>query len=433
ARLSHSVANSYYCTGPYILKCRGAAISVSRNNRKNRIASGLSCIKSLFKKRQYKVIAMRQLAFAYRLIHPAPVWIFSDRTFAAGDNGETLFRYAVGKNDNARKYFLLDEKSPDYDRMKKFGKVLSPNSLKYKLLFLCSDLIISSHADAWVTNALGKKGKYYSDMLRFRFVFLQHGITKDNLSRWLGKRNKNIKCLITAAYEEYRSFIDGQYGYTENEVKLTGLPRYDLLHNNISKRILIMPTWRKNLAGRLIYGTSERAYNEEFRKSGYYYFYNNLINNKILVELLKKKGFTGELFMHPALKNQAVDFDENSTITVHKGDPDYSREFADGALLLTDYSSVAFDFAYLGKPIVYTQFDRETFFEGHTYSEGYFSYENDGFGPVTHSIEDTVSSISEILENDCVNSELYIERRNSFFAFDDRNNCERVYREIINL
>lgn len=49
--------------------------------------------------------------------------------------------------------------------------------------------------------------------------------------------------------------------------------------------------------------------------------------------------------------------------------------------MVTDYSSVAFDFAYMKKSLVYAQFDREAFFEGQTYDEGYFNYETDGFGP----------------------------------------------------
>lgn len=46
--------------------------------------------------------------------------------------------------------------------------------------------------------------------------------------------------------------------------------------------------------------------------------------------------------------------------------------------MITDYSSVAFDFAYMKKSLVYAQFDREAFFEGQTYDEGYFNYETDG-------------------------------------------------------
>ena len=59
----------------------------------------------------------------------------------------------------------------------------------------------------------------------------------------------------------------------------------------------------------------------------------------------------------------------------------YKDIFAQTDLMITDYSSVAFDFAYLRKPIVYSQFDRDSFFNGaHSYTERYFDYERDCFG-----------------------------------------------------
>lgn len=48
---------------------------------------------------------------------------------------------------------------------------------------------------------------------------------------------------------------------------------------------------------------------------------------------------------------------------------------------VTDYSSVAMDVAYLGKPVVYYQFDYERFRTFHL-EEGYFHYEEDAFGPI---------------------------------------------------
>lgn len=53
----------------------------------------------------------------------------------------------------------------------------------------------------------------------------------------------------------------------------------------------------------------------------------------------------------------------------------YRDAFAEGSMMITDYSSVAFEFAYLRKPIVYYQFDKKAFFEKHTYRKGYFDYE----------------------------------------------------------
>ena len=100
---------------------------------------------------------------------------------------------------------------------------------------------------------------------------------------------------------------------------------------------------------------------------------------------------------------------------VNEGLVDYQKEFVEGALLVTDYSSVAFDFAYLKKPVVYSQFDKEEFYKKHTYSEGYFSYENDGFGPVCTDLKSTVKAIVDEINNSCENNEKYLARIEKFY------------------
>ena len=102
-------------------------------------------------------------------------------------------------------------------------------------------------------------------------------------------------------------------------------------------------------------------------------------------------------------------------------------------MMVTDYSSVAFDFAYLKKPIIYAQFDGESFFKNHSYGEGYFSYKEDGFGPITKTVEQTVDEMIYYMKTDCQMKEEYRERINRFFAYTDRNNCRRVYDELLKI
>ena len=71
------------------------------------------------------------------------------------------------------------------------------------------------------------------------------------------------------------------------------------------------------------------------------------------------------------------------------------------ALLITDFSSVFFDFGYMKKPIIYYQFDNELFRSNH-YKEGYFSYERDGFGPVATKENDLISYIKKLIKTICV-------------------------------
>ena len=88
-------------------------------------------------------------------------------------------------------------------------------------------------------------------------------------------------------------------------------------------------------------------------------------------------------------------------------------------------------YAFLKKPVVYSQFDKEQFFSGeHSYTKGYFSYEDNGFGPVCYDIDTTVEEMIKVIENDCANTEKYISRIEEFYEYFDENSCQRVYEAI---
>ena len=92
------------------------------------------------------------------------------------------------------------------------------------------------------------------------------------------------------------------------------------------------------------------------------------------------------------------------------------------------------DFSYLRKPVVYCQFDDVEFMSGgHVYIEGYFDYERDGFGEVCYDEESLIDTLIEYMKNGCKLKDKYRERIDNFFAFNDRNNCQRVYEEILKL
>ena len=103
--------------------------------------------------------------------------------------------------------------------------------------------------------------------------------------------------------------------------------------------------------------------------------------------------------------------------------------FRDASLMVTDYSSVFFDFAYLKKPVLYYQ--NESFDDFH-YGKGYFDYETMAFGEIVHNEDDLVKMIMEYVENDCKMKDKYKSRVDKFFKFNDRNNRKRLYDWIKN-
>lgn|GEM_PF-3113045 len=361
------------------------------------------------------------------------IWLISDRFVLAGDNGEALFRFMTEHEiHHVRPVFVLSKNSVDYQRLCNMGEVIEPKSMKHLILSLHARFLISSHADANIINPFGLTQPVYRDISKFQYVFLQHGVTKEDLSDWLNRYNKNIALFVTAARPEYDSILEYAYHYSDKQVKLTGFPRWDYFMNEPKPRqLVVMPTWRQNLAGATDRNNT-RAYNPEFINSGFFKQWNSLLCHPKLNELLKKYEVTLKFCLHPSSIAQAKDFASSDLVEIASRF-NYHDELCRSIAMITDYSSVAFDFAYLQKPLIYFQFDQETYFSDHSRTEGYFRYNEHGFGPVCETIDGVLCQLDSILENEGRMPETYLERVNSFFWKIDKNNSERVYREILSL
>ena len=197
---------------------------------------------------------------------------------------------------------------------------------------------------------------------------------------------------MTTTQPEYNSIVQNlnKYKLTEKEVVLTGFPRYDSLFSkkvDNSNQILIMPTWRNNIVGTsTAAGANTRTINKNFMETEYAKHWYSLLHSSELKKMIDEHNYEVIFAPHPNIQPYLNQFKVPKYIKCwsgESGDKSIQDLFGESSILITDYSSVAFDMAYLNKAIVYYQFDKESFFSGnHTYQQGYFSYEKDGFGPV---------------------------------------------------
>jgi len=355
--------------------------------------------------------------------------LINDRPNKAGDNGEALFKYIYSKRPDLAKYtyFVIDKKGANYNSLKKIGKVVHLRSVLHKILFLNSKYIYTSHIHRLFYNAFDLNNlKYYSDMFNYKLVWLQHGITLNNVSKSANKLNGKVDKIILSTKDEYNEISQPKYFYNGN-VEITGMARFDFLYNNPQNIITICPTWRRNLTGKVLPNGKHEVL-PNFNQTRYYHNYKKLLTNKKLKDLLTKHNFKLNFVLHPALSGYKKYFDELSNENINilsQREIVYNKVFSESKLLITDYSSVFFDFAYLKKPVIFFQFDQETFFKEH-YSKGYFSYEKDGFGDVLTKSEDVVDKIEFYFKNGFKMEDKYINRVNKTFKYTDKNNCKRI-------
>lgn len=351
------------------------------------------------------------------------IWLFMDRQEFADDNAEHLYKYALKQDDGIEKYFIISKNSKDYERLTELGNIVEYGSKEHKLLACHAKKIISSHPDDDVINPFsGTFERYYNGLFSAKLCFLQHGIILNNISSWLHKYDKFASLVVTSTRQEYQSFFENPYNYSENVVQLLGLPRYDNLKKGCEKnQIVIMPTWRRFLNG----------LNEEgIKKSEYFKKLNSFLNNKDLIEYLKKYDyeiiFKPHLNLYPYLHlfdiNDYIKFDEDTS---------YQDIFNGSKLMITDYSSVAFDFAYMKKPVIYYQAPEDNFH--FDLSESYFKFKEMGFGEVIDNEKELIDLIKKYIRNDCEMDVKYQSRVDDFYEFTDDNNCKRVYNFILGI
>ena len=260
----------YWRTGDRFIRIRNKFIKVTPYTKRLESRYEEEYRAYLEKSKRSYLLKWRML---YRLLKRfyKNVWLISDRPNKAGDNGEHLFRYICQqKPKGIRAYFVIQKSSEDYAKMKNIGRVVDFDSVKFRLLTLFARMVISSQASEYVLNPFGGDYAYMSDLYGYKFVFLQHGITKDDISGWLNRFNKNISIFVTAGEPEYRSILEGDYFYDESVVKLTGFPRFDELTRmgkNVKKKVLIIPTWRKYLSKCVNPKTDTSVYYDKFKES----------------------------------------------------------------------------------------------------------------------------------------------------------------------
>ena len=423
ARMSE--LSNYSICGNYFLKFNDNDFYISRYNYFKMIKSEIPILLRVLKRKESYYTSILFFRFVYLLLYPfyrkKRIWLFMDRQENADDNAEHLYKYAVTQKDNIKKYFTVSDEFGDFTRLSNLPNVLEFYSIKQRLVYLFAEKIISSHPDENILNPfMGKNVKSYSGLINSDKIFLQHGVTKDNVSSWLHKSDKNLKLITTVSDAERKSFLDPGYNYDENIIQTLGFPRFDNLKTNekTKRQILIAPSWRTDLHNMTI---------KYIMDSDYFKTINSLINNKTLISIAEKYDYNIIFKPHPMVYGYVDLFETNEYVTIDEKTT-YQELFKDSDLLITDYSSIAFDFSYMKKPIIYYQHD-----DDYNFKEGYFKYKTMGFGEVITNENKLIAKIEEYLKNDCKMEEIYTKRVNSFYKYNDKNNCKRVYNATLNL
>lgn len=351
------------------------------------------------------------------------IWLIGERKDEAKDNGYHLFKYIRENHPETEIYYAIDRNSQDINKLKKYKNIIFYDSFKHYLYYVLATKLICAHQSSTVPSSpvFWKLSEY--KFMKKKKIYIKHGIIKEKIKSHMYDNTK-FDMIVCGAKPEY-DFVKSELGYPEKNVKYLGLCRFDNLHDfKVKNQILVMPTWRAWFGS-----TWGNESDDDFLQSDYFKNYESLITNKELEGYLEENNMELIFYPHYEMQRYLKYFKTNSgkIIIADSKQYDVQELLKESKILITDYSSVAFDFAYMKKPVIYYQFDKEEYDSKH-YAKGYFEYERDGFGPVIYNCHELLNELCKI---DKKNS--FIKRVNKFFKIYDSENCNRTYLEISNL
>ncbi len=351
-------------------------------------------------------------------------WAICERKDEARDNGYHLFRYISTKHPEIKCIYAISSKCEDYKKVRSLGETVKFGSIKHWIVYFTARWLISSqsfHPNGYVCTFIERIGLYSPD-----HVFLQHGITKDK-AEFLLAENRRARFFIAGAKPEY-DFMDEEFGYPKGTMRYTGFARFDALHNyhTAPNRILVMPTWRKWLK------LKSEEHKDATSASGlneYRSYWKNVFTSKKLQEIIKEYDLDIIFYPHPNMVGM-LDLKsivgENITIADTKK-CDLQELMKSSEMIITDYSSVFFDMAYMKKPIIFYQFDEKKYRKYH-YQQGWFDYHNTALGAFCSTHQQVIDELEGIVKSGYRVSDEFINEHKQIFPLYDTKNCERIFK-----
>jgi len=352
---------------------------------------------------------------------------FYNNPFCNDINAYLLFEYYI-KNNETNAYYVINVQSELYQMLLKKNQTnnlipIHVHDNLYEAIYpylLDSKIIVNSFIYMDLQ-------KVVSRVNYLKYLFITHAIgyfkTKvisvqfDNLR----KDKRNIIISSPFEYEKYKNKLK----YSDSYMHKAGLPRYDRLNSiqrNISenKCILISFTYRK--------------YNKDvYKKSLYKKNLETLLNDTSMVSFLKSQNIDIIYIQHHYDFLRKRPFNQSNFQYIKYRNQSFLSHYVEQcSLLITDFSTLCFDFMFLNKPVLFYLID---FKDKINFEEKiYMNYEqnNKYFGNVFLDLKPLIEKIQNYTIND-FNIEDELKKKYESIFYYKTNITERIVQIINNI
>ena len=362
-------------------------------------------------------------------------WLFMDRPLFADDNAEHLYRYVRDAFPEQSIYYVLKKSSSDWNRLDKDGfKLLAFGSQEWKAAVLFSKCVFSSHMNRASTSPLPF---YFNPHITRKNIFLRHGVGVSSNHGWLNRRKIDLMC-VSSKWEVSRLTESDSFVFTDIDVKITGLARFDSLlsrsnsETEAQNMFLVMPTWRREFIQIDNSKRGDRSIDiEKFNDSLFAKNWIAFLSNPELKRIADLHNVKFRVMLHANLRSLIGVLNLPEFIEFHHETGDtFQDALVKSKALITDYTSVHYDMAYIGRPTFHMQFDRDLFYND-SFSEQTldFDHKNEGFGPFAETPDELIDNLEKFLNEGI--DEMYLKRMADFFSFRDTQCRQRIMAEAL--
>lgn len=298
-----------------------------------------------------------------------------------GDNGYAFYSFCRQAHPDAAVYFLVKNRTVRLrQEFASDPNVVRYGSARHMRLFVKSGVQFYTHTyrDLLYRRLFELLGR------RKKLVYLHHGTLGFKKFDAFYHKHRNRMSIFTVGSEMERKLLVGQADVDADRVRVTGYARTDLLSAKkpTIRQVLYIPTHRRHL-GRL----AEEQFGGHIR---------TLLSDARLLESLERCNMTLKLCFH-AHTRKAMAFDMHLPPAVRIVDPEREsvRELlAESEIMITDYSSVCWDFIAMGKPVVFYRFDLASY---RSARDSYIDLEDQSYGPVVTTRDELLSHLERLM------------------------------------
>lgn len=415
--------------GKYMIKNKKRYLSVKPATQ---AAIDFSALKNTLRFITHPRTALLRLkSISYRKKHR--IWLYYDFYTVEKDNGYYQFANDLKHDDGVERYYVLTHEYEDLDKVftpEQKKHLVKAGSKEHRLLFICAERIFTAYYGLAPINPFDTAlMKYqYEDLLRFRTIYLQHGVLHASLRLNNSEERSQAEEIVVSSPFEVKNYMEN-YAYNRENLITTGMARYDHIDRDHQpkNRILFAPSWRKYLTTE-IKASNWEANVEKIEQSDYYKNFFAFLSDKQLHRKLEESKVYLDIKLHPIIANLTELFQiDCEYINMVGGNVDV----ADYKAFVTDFSSFVFDFAYLNRPIMYFVPDYPQFKSGMNHYRDLDLPFDEAFGHMFTDAHKAAECLCDIIDRNFVPEDIYAERMSNFYFNFDGNCAENLYQFVI--